>query len=96
MGVGSAVGYFQLVRTRNDGPAGYMAGITDLALCEMPDSSRVFSVSGSQGGLLCRNPDNAMAITATQAHPATEARGSAAGLELVYMGSNAGECRIVR
>ena len=66
-----------------------MAGITDLALCEMPGSSRVFSVSGSQGGLLCRNPDNAMAITATQAHPATEARGSAAGLELVYIGGRA-------
>ena len=77
------------MRTRNDGPAGYMAGITDLALCEMPGSSRVFSISGSQGGLLCRNPDSAMAITATQAHPATEARASAAGLELVYIGGRA-------
>lgn len=32
-----------------------MAGIADLALREMPGSTRVFSISGSQGGLLCRH-----------------------------------------
>lgn len=85
---GGALSYFQHVMTRSDGPESYIAGVSGLVVYGLGSAARVYSTSGQQGGLLARDPGQAMAVTETQGFAAAAGGGRAgvAGLEIISLG----------
>ena len=80
--------YFQHVMTRSDGPESYISGVSGLAGYGAGGAYRVYSASGQQGGLLARDPAQAMAVTDTVgfAQAALDGRAGVARLEVASLG----------